>query len=158
MAEAELLTELEIREIDSDITQAGDEALLDSDWYHRSRRQEEITLYLLFVDRILIFLASCIVLIYLVCCRKRPDFIYWSVPLCFLLSGALGMYVGINDVRTFDSGENTFADIAIILAAHYMLYTTGHQFFASQYLKTSLTLPIFFEQAEVEQYEKKWVT
>ena len=36
------------------------------------------------------------------------------------------------------------------LALHYMIYTTGHQLFASQYLQTALSLPIMFSQAKLD--------
>ena len=31
-----------------------------------------------------------------------------------------------------------------------MVYTTGHQLFASQYLQTALSLPIMFSQAKLD--------
>ena len=40
--------------------------------------------------------------------------------------------------------------VALPLAIHYMIYIAGHQFFASQYLQTALSIPCMFSQAKLD--------
>ena len=88
------------------------------------------------MGRTIIFFSSVYILYVIVFVRKRTEFIYLATPISFLISGLIGMTVVFNALIKTIKGddENLVSDLAFPLAIHYMFYTTGHQFFASQYL------------------------
>lgn len=82
--------------------------------------------------------------------RKRQEFIYVATIISFLISGVLGGIVDtIIVINAFALEEDPVAPVAIYLAIDYAFYTIGHQFFASQYLQTSFSMPVMFSEAKL---------
>ena len=101
--------------------------------------------------RTIIAIASIYMFVLVVCQRKRTDFVYSATILSFLISGCLGAPVGtIIVINAFELEEDPVAPVAIYLAIEYAFYTVGHQFFASQYLQTSFSMPVMFSEAKLE--------
>ena len=77
--------------------------------------------------------------------RKRYEYPYIFIPLCFLITGALGVIIELYSFKLHNEGsEDVVEQIALPLAIHYAIYIAGHQFFASQYLQTALSIPYMF--------------
>ena len=102
-------------------------------WENKSQEMYNIQHYFVLALRLILFTASVILITVILCIRKQIHFFYIATPISFLLSGALGVFIELRflffDWKTVESGE--YNDIALLLAFHYMFYTTGHQFFAS---------------------------
>ena len=94
-----------------------------------------MTLTLVIIGRFIIFIASAIVLCMIVGSRKRREFLYIATPISFMASGLIGVYCEIAlTIQSNSDDEDLVKNIRLFLAIHYMFYTVGHQFFASQYL------------------------
>ena len=103
--------------------------------------------------RLIMFVTSISLLYIVLFIRKRHEFFYIAVPLAFMISGAIGVFMEVRFLFLdwkVNMDPSAFNVIAIFIALHYMFYTAGHQFFASQYLQTSLTLSIMFTEAKLE--------
>ena len=89
-------------------------------------------MFIYLVARALMTISSVIAFIQIVCIRKHHHLLYVFIPLCFLLSGAIGFALEIFAIKLkLEGREDYIEQVALPLAIHYMLYTTGHQLFAS---------------------------
>ena len=94
-----------------------------------------VSLSLIIIGRFIIFIASAVIFCVIVCSRGRKEFLYIATPICFGTSGLIGVYCEIAlGLQSNSDDEDLIKNIRLILAIHYMFYTIGHQFFASQYL------------------------
>ena len=97
------------------------------------------------------FFVSGVVFYILVIKRRRFEFPYMAIPICFMISGLIGVGIELFILSAEASGDNDVgAEIAFPLTFHYMFYTDGQQFFASLYLQAALSLPIMFSQAKLQ--------
>ena len=110
----------------------------------------EATLWIALGSHVIISVASAVVLIIVCCFRKRAEFGYIATPVSFFLSGLVGSRVDVKFIKEGYIGGNLQAyEMGVWIAFTYMLIATGHQYFASQYLQTSYTLPITFSEAKL---------
>ena len=120
-------------------------------WINMSYEFSYISYSIIAGGRTIIAIASIYMLVVVVIQRKRYDFVYAATILSFLISGCLGGVVGtIIVINAYKLEEDPVAPVAIYLAIEYAFYTIGHQFFASQYLQTSFSMPVMFSEAKLE--------
>ena len=112
-----------------------DDITLEEQWKNASSMALLISIWLYVFARTIMAVSSAAVFIEIVFMRKRYEFPYIFVPLCFLVSGLLGSVLEIYILKLHNEGsQDVVKEMALPLAIHYMFYTTGHQLFASQYL------------------------
>ena len=121
------------------------------DWAEFGKKEYAFAVWILIIARVIIVAASVTVLVLVTGHRKRTEFLYIMCPLSFLLSGIFGVWYSVKLYTTKSDGDiESIQTIALLLAFHYIFFSMGHQYFASQYLQTSFVLPIMFQEAKFE--------
>ena len=91
-----------------------------------------VAMFIYLVARALMTISSVITFIQIVCIRKHHQLLYILIPLCFLVSGAIGFALEIFAIKLKLEGKEDYIEqVALPLVIHYLFYTTGHQLFAS---------------------------
>ena len=122
-----------------------------SHWGLIASNTQLTAIWLFLIGRSIFTLASLTTAVIISYRRKRTGFMYLGTPITFCLSGIFGTWVQLVFLNKHFQGEqNPVSSVGLLLAVHYMFYALGHQFFASQYLQTSLTMPIVFTEARLE--------
>ena len=119
------------------------------DWDDFGKKEYEVAIWILIITRSVIVIASVGVLALVTCYRKRIEFLYICCPASFLLSGVFGIWYSIRLYTSKADGDlASVQTLALLIAFHYVFFSLGHQYFASQYLQTSYVLPIMFQEAK----------